>query len=54
MKINKEMVFKGFGVFGAVLSIAGSILSAKHGERTMKQTVAEEVAKALSEQAKES
>lgn len=54
MKINKDMVFKGLGVLGTVFTIAGGILSAKHGERTMKQTVAEEVAKALSEQAKES
>lgn len=52
--MNKDTVIKIVGVAGSVLGIAGGLLSSWHGDKKMKQTVAEEVAKKLSEQAKES
>lgn len=54
MKINKDTGFKIVGVVATGLSVAASLLLSWHGEKNMKRTVAEEVTKAISNQAKES
>lgn len=51
MKIN---IVKVVSIVGTALGIAGSLLSGWAGTKTMKSTVAKEVAKALADQAKES
>ena len=54
MKIDKDTGLKILGVVATGLSVASSLLLSLHGEKNMKKTVAEEVTKAISNQAKES
>lgn len=51
---NKKIVKVGVMALGMLLTAGANLISSKQQEATMKEEIAKEVAKALSDQAKES